>query len=692
MVRQDLEIFIGAIAAAVAGVMVALGVAALLPITAPVNAETSAMVAHYVAALKPEPREQGFFMLAATGGAAAAAFAVWTGRLAVRVSAGSLLLLAALVPVVNFFCGRAQSRPDGVLWGAAGAAVAIAVLWFAARFLGAKVQEGGRGFEPVASGLERPWMPFGRHAVAVLLLAAVLLPDSWETVAGRIGYDTHPAIFMIGSALHRYGAGAVPGLDYSAPYGVGMPWLFSLFLGDSADQTIVHYAMFIVAAMYFFYLGAFYLLRWLLRSWTWALATTLVILLLQIHATRTFFDPSSYVLRYPLLIAAIACCAWWAGGSWRMRAALPLAGTLGAGLFLNTETGLFQVLAAIFVAFAASGSVVRGALRAAAITAAALAVFLGACVMAFGARALSSGFLYALVEPLILFGGGFNSLPVEWLHGWHLLYNIAGPGICLATIGWCAVYLWRQPEAGRARLCALAMTSSLAIMLSAKYGNFSIVAYWHVGAVACIIVLAWWLRQVVDLYGGAQLMPGRVPFALRTLLVPAIAGAALCLLRLSEDERNPDVYALNAYVYYPSLLNIALRVPQLQGCQRLACSSRRLDRADIELIRRHTDPRERVAVVGPGDWTYLVEAKRAPMFALLPSDMIFTKRDLENSVHGLDKIFVPRSGGDAFGISNPALAARLAPVIRDNFRRVEAGQNLELWSRNVRGSGAGQGG
>jgi hypothetical protein len=54
----------------------------------------------------------------------------------------------------------------------------------------------------------------------------------------------------------------------------------------------------------------FYLLWWLYGSWRWSAGVTAMVLFLQFHTDRPFFDPSSYVLRYPLLVATVAlfCC------------------------------------------------------------------------------------------------------------------------------------------------------------------------------------------------------------------------------------------------------------------------------------------------------------------------------------------------------------------------------------------------
>ena len=49
-------------------------------------------------------------------------------------------------------------------------------------------------------------------------------------------------------------------------------------------------------------------------------------------------------------------------------------------------------------------------------------------LIAFGPGVLQIEYLLLLLEPLMLYTGGLGAWPIEWLGGYHWLYNIVSPG------------------------------------------------------------------------------------------------------------------------------------------------------------------------------------------------------------------------------------------------------------------------
>jgi hypothetical protein len=94
-----------------------------------------------------------------------------------------------------------------------------------------------------------------------------------------------------------------------------------------------------------------------------------------------------------------------------------------------------------------------------------------------------------------------------------------------------------------------------------------------------------------------------------------------------------------------------------------------------------TKPTDRVALLAFQDWPTLIEAKRASKFHFLPSATLFTERQVEDSLRGIDLIFLPRSREATLGITNPDLERRLVPLLRGNFKVVAETPTLLAWRR-----------
>jgi len=500
-------------------------------------------------------------------------------------------------------------------------------------------------------------------------------------VAERVGYEPHVVSFIIGPATYAFGNHLVPGIDYFTQYSVGLPYLFSWFLGSTGDAAVLNYVRLMVGAMFFFYLGLFYYLQWLLHSWKWALATTVTVLLLQFHGDRSFFDPSSYVLRYPLLIVTIWATSVWVGRNYSWSSTALVATSIGSSLFLNTETGLYQALAVTAVGAVCSRGSVRGLLISVIPGLGGVAILTIFCRLAFGEAVISRQFFDGLTLPFLIYGGGFGGVPIDWRYGWHILYNIVAPGVAVVTVVLCTRKLWQDnlPSQSRARFAAVMMFCFTALLMSAKYINMSLVGLWHVNAIGFLVVLAWWGQQMQHLFLNTRITSKSFHF-LSAVCLAGLAATVISLVVYTNDPRNPNTYGLQAWSQYPALLSPrAWRARPT--CRELACSAPRISPLDIDLINRWAPPGQRVAVLGSYDWAYLIQARRASWFHFLPSSAIFTRQQLAASSVPPDTLFLPRSfGKDHLDSVHPELA-RLWSSDLTQFEAVEVAPNLVVWKK-----------
>lgn len=521
-----------------------------------------------------------------------------------------------------------------------------------------------------------------RDLTAMLVLAAVLLPRSFMEVAAKIGYEMHVAGTLLGPATYSFGDGLVPGRDYYLQYSLGWPYLFSWVLDGNADHAILSYVKMMVCLMLLFYGGLYFLLSWLYGSRAWGLATSLTILILQFHVERTFFDPSSYVFRYPLLVVCLAFTGAWARKSDSLAVIAALSCTLGLSLFLNTETGLYQCAAVAIVGF----FLTRGSPKQLGVLVGILSggIFVNAalCRMAYGPDVFSSAFVEGWFEPFFIYGGGFGGWAIDWAWGWHLIYNIVAPGLALMTAAWGAHRLWTSSptDHNRSQIAVLVASGLIGLMMSFKYSNMSIVALWHVNAIGFLIVLGWWGRQI-QLAGQDQVISlGGISVRAASVTGLATALLAVALLTTVDDRRNPTVYAFEAWLHYPSLANPwADRVAP--ACKTMDCAAPRLDSEDVRLIQKYVAAGQRAAVFGWNDWAYLIEARRASWFQFLPSHAVFTRRQLDAARQLPATLFLPVKNDGKTLITHPELNEILEPVLLRDYKIIATGRDLAVWQK-----------
>jgi hypothetical protein len=674
--------FIAAVIGASSGVLIAVAIACwLYPISATWAPFNDELLRSTWSQLRPEPRESKMLALAAILGVVGAMLGAQ--RKLPPIHLGWAIAIGILTSLLlNFVMRYALTTPD-----AAAPVTALATLWGAVVF-GVLTGRGGIQYRQpiiappnITNAFQKTGSRWQEHVIPIGLLIFLLTPSSLQAVAARIGYEMHLVSFIVGPALYSLTPGLVPGIDYFSQYSIGQPFLFSLILPSSADATILRYVSLMVVCMIVYYALLYYFLRWLFNSSLWSLWITVIALFLQFHTDRIFFDPSSYVLRHPLMIAVISLVAYWVRRDLEWKVGLIIAGLLSTSFFLNTETGVYQILAVVTVAAFAARSNARAVFLSVAVVIVTILLFMCFSFAAFGPRVFSMEFLKKVLEPLWMYSGGYGSVPVDWAYGWHVFYNVIAPGIALATIGWGVILLKRTHSAeDRSKTAALVMTASLGIMMTAKYWNMSLVALWHVNALPFLVIMGWWWRELFVVLRKSHKEPNRGGHEIQWMGAVALGMVALALVMYAGDVRNPSQYGLRAYLKYPSAWSAPVRNLN-SACRNLSCSAPRLAKEDIALITSLTRPDERVAILDWHDWAYLIEARRAPLFEFLPSLAMFTHAQIDSSLSALNLLFVVPGKDGKYVIAPPELEEKLLPEIEKNFVSVGRGTRLVALKR-----------
>jgi hypothetical protein len=682
---EDKAALLGLLVQGCAGALIAALIAAaltqgLFPADAPPTSPPGGLLSWTLGSIRLEPREKNFYLLALLFGPAGAFLASYRRFRGTAAYVGIAVLLIAAVPAVNIFL---NSTLQGGMpaWVGLPGSLALAAIYLVLLSKWAADAPG----KVVAA----PPEPTARPVVGILIvgvLALLIVPTSFQAVAAHIGMEMHVVSFLIGPSLYFLGHGLLPGVDYYAQYGIGLGWIFSVLIGRTAEDTIINYVVLIVAALWLFFAHLVWLLKWLYRSWLAAAAVVLLILVLLFHTERHFFDPSSFVLRYPLLTVCAALLARWAAAPRDRTRLLSLAFALSLAVFIETETGVVIAVSAALSFLLAAPFRISSLLLITAVGASSF-VFLAALILfVFGPQALTVQFVSGLIEPLTIYGvAGFGAWPIAWtLREWNWLYNLVAPGVALATIG----VMPRIVGTGlvdRPRATALTFFAACGLLMAAKFINMSIVAVWQVNALGFLIVLGWWAVEAARatphrLVVSQQMFPAR-GMAITIMLVLAIA-----LAGASRDRRNPTLYGLQSWARYPSIVMRPFQRPN--GCTEMSCIANRPHERDVALIRDRTPQGQPVAIVGDlFDWTYLINAHRPPLMMFLPSVAIFTQRQLDESWKRMataDYWFVPRGPDGKPKIDNPDLAALVIPALQQDFVLDGVGDRLTAWKRKVR--------
>lgn len=679
---KDKAALLGLLVQGCAGVLIAALIAAALARTlflpdGPAASTPGGLLSWTLSQIRLEPREKGFYLLALLFCPAGAFLASYRRFHDAAAYVGLAVLLMVAIPPVNVYLNSILQGGMPAWAGLAGS-LALSVIYL--------VSLAKRGTDAPNKFVAAPLELAARPAAAILifgLLALTIAPTSFQAVAARIGMDMHVVSFLIGPSLYFRGHGLLPGVDYYAQYGIGLGWIFSFLIGKTAEDTMITYVTLMVVALWLFFSHLIWLLNWLYRSWLAATIVVLLILALLFHTDRHFSDPSSFVLRYPLLTVCAALLARWVAAPRDWTRLLSLAFALSLAVFIETETGVVIAVSTVLSFLLVGPFEILSLVLIAAVGASSF-VFLAALILfVFGAQALTVQFVMSLIEPLTIYGvAGFGAWPIGWtLRDWNWFYNLIAPGAALATIG----IMPRIVGTGlvdKPRATVLTFFAACGLLMSAKFINMSIVAVWQVNALGFLVVLGWW-AVVVAKAAPRRLVVSQQMFPARGMAVTIMLVLAIALASASRDRRNPSLYGLRSWAHYPSIVMRPFQ--HLDGCTEMTCIANRPNEQDVALIRDRTPQGKPAAIVGDlFDWTYLINAHRPPLMTFLPSAVIFTKRQLDESWKRMataDYWFVPKGTDGKPKIDNPDLAALVLPALRRDFVLDGVGDRLMAWKR-----------
>ncbi len=533
-------------------------------------------------------------------------------KLRSRINAWACLLSAVLfVPTIfNAYRGIFQGQPSLLAVLAAGLPLTLpAFVWIHRRHpdLGPRRPEEGQGIAlPDETTLSRLFSPkqltwsgkqsslSRRVSLAVVLqtlLFVFFFPYPTKDYASCLSSETHLSSYLIGPSLSFLNPQLTPGLDFESHYGVGHAYVFSFCLGPSFLSSLCHYILFLFVILSFSYVSAFFVLSKFCGSESAAFLATVLLAAVGMEGMG-YNWPSNWPIRHPFLFLFLGCAAQNAvlGRKWL---AVAVAGFFaGLSTFWQTDIGLFLVLTGLVYYTVLTVRERRGFAQVPLFIVAASGTFVTLCLLAFGSRTLSLLFYQRLLAPLLVYNSGFGCWLMNWQPGWSYLYNVIGPVVTLATIGWCVKRFHSRNAHDQQEARFLFLCGVIGLLMLFKWVNRSIDPIWSINAVGIVIVLFWWVRQgtvalgeiVVTHFGDRSQASGHRLRILTNMAVIAVLlgmGVVASLFQTKDPMRgissSPLVRITRFTQQTPTLANRLLRPgrsPLSADCNR--CRSTRL--------------------------------------------------------------------------------------------------------------------
>ncbi|MCE9561366.1 MAG: hypothetical protein K8U57_04870 [Planctomycetes bacterium] len=522
-----------------------------------------------------------------------------------------------------------------------------------------------------SSSSKRMWIHTGVLCLPLTaLLYGLLAPHDLPTAAGECYTESHVASYLVGPALYYRAPNAVPGLDFESHYGIGHAYTFSLVMGSHGfERTMERYIAFVVVVTMLYLLSGFLVLTDWLRN-PWAALVVTMLLLAAVFEGVSYRYPSNWPVRHPFVFAFLFCavrgvdCKRWCAAAGAVA---------GVSLFWQTDIGIYTLAAGIAL-YIANALFLRGsAWRLLTFLAGGFGTFAAICLVLFGPRVLSVQFCQRLLEPLLLYGTGFGNQLFNWHSSWGYWYNIAGPGLAVASVAaW--IGCRRGETLPRATLYAAA-ASLLGLAMLIKWVNRSIDVVWALNGGLVLAVAGCWacvLWQVVAKHLDSEKRPllgsARKAAVLAGLLWLAVLGAR-------EDR-------LEATTKYQG----GSSSPLVRVCDRLDVATNPinaarkglvakptpvpLDTDTITFLRANTRKAERVTVIAPRDWGYLAAAGRAPKLHWVQLFLVHSPVLLERCVDDIrtsDRVFVHCDALPSLCKVNPTAYQQVSTVLDEDF-------------------------
>ncbi len=531
-----------------------------------------------------------------------------------------------------------------------------------------------------------------------ILLVFFFFPLKFNQYASYLGGNIHVCTWAVAlPALYYLNPELLPGVDFESHYGVGHAYVFSFFLGDSLHATLRNYVFFAFLTLMCFYISAYLILSNMMRSATSGFLATLLVTAVSMEA-ESYGYPSNWPLRFPFLFLFVGCAAQ---AEMLRRTWIPVVlsgGLTGLSLFWQTDAGLYFLLAGVGYYGALTLWDWRGWWRLplfVMMTVAAFGILLAA---AFGSRALSPLFISRMFEPLFFYSSGFGFRLMSWQPSWSYLYNIAGPVVSLASLGWALLWFRGKYQSEKIESRYLFLFSAIGLMMLFKWVNRSIDIVWSINAMPIVVVLFWWLRYGALVFGEYLENQAPTDWNWRGLRLRTLTGAAAFLAILtaavvtscfhdpngvaSGYSSSPLVRMTKFTRTTPTVVNKLFRIIFRINVPPLDAPV--IDPDDVAFLRAHTEATERVALISVQDWLYLADASRPPRFALLPAYFVYSNNlvdKMEVDVRQTNVLFVERNSMSVLREVNPVLYDRVVPIIQGEFVLVSSSNNLDLYQR-----------
>ena len=318
---------------------------------------------------------------------------------------------------------------------------------------------------------------------------------------------------------------------------------------------------------------------------------------------------------------------------------------VGISIFLNTETGIYMIVAVAGSFFVFHALNKKFWLKGFVVGSSALLMFLVLSFAFYGRGIFTSRFVVGILEVLFAFGSGFGDIPMVWGELQSVLYNTLTPMVSLASLGWIfATRTQRDSSISMQQKGYLAIFSILSILFLIKYINRAFQQNWLVASINTLIVISWWLYFFMkglfvefrdarnELVETSQL--GSAYYIMALLLLYSCLlffsyasvniGDVLVINVAADGEEFPVIeeapIGVRAFGYWPSLVRSVFLESNILE-QNVAQMRYQVEPAqvDIDLIEGLLEPRERVSVFAENDFAYYLALRRASQFGYIPS-------------------------------------------------------------------------
>ncbi|MBA4189949.1 MAG: hypothetical protein C0467_18345 [Planctomycetaceae bacterium] len=502
------------------------------------------------------------------------------------------------------------------------------------------------------------------------LLYGLLAPYDLATAAGECYDESHVASYLIGPALYYRAPGAVPGLDFESHYGIGHAYAFSFVMGNHGfERTMQRYVLFVMVVTSLYLLSTMLVLTDWLRN-PWAAFGVTLLLLGAVLEGASYRYPSNWPVRHPFVFAFLFCAV---RGVSSTRWCAIAGAVAGLSLFWQTDIGIYTLVAGVGF-YIANAIFLRGsASRPLTFVASGFGTFMGICLVLFGPRVFSVEFCQRLLEPLLLYGTGFGNQLFNWQSSWGCWYNLAGPGIAVASVG--AWLGYRRGESPPRAMLYAAVASLLGLAMLVKWVNRSIDVVWALNGGLVIAVAgcwAWFAWHVVCQQLASNSRP-LLGYARQFV-------AATVLIWLGMIWAREDRAAATAEYQGGSsspLVRIADRIdtaanPINAARKGLVAKQAplQLDTNTVTFLRAYTQKTERVAVVATLDWEYLAAAGRAPKLHWVQLFLVHSPVLLDRCVEDIrtsDRVFVHCDALVSLSKVNPTAYEQVSRALAEGF-------------------------